>query len=154
MSQLDKIQNECQTLVNKRASISAIAAVVPLPGVDIGADMALMMNLLNKINHKFGLSPGQIGKLDASVKAQIMVILTSAGTQLAGKIISKKTVTMLLKKVGKHMAVKQVTKYVPIAGQAVSASISYAAMRYLGKSHIDECYEVCKRMIEEKDRTI
>ncbi|MFD2616442.1 DUF697 domain-containing protein [Terrilactibacillus laevilacticus] len=154
IKELEEIKNECTKIVNKRASISAVAAVVPLPAVDVGADMALMMNLLNKINRKFGLSPEQIGKLDASVKAQIMVIITSAGSQLAGKLITKKTVSMLLKKIGKRVAVKQVTKYVPIAGQAISASISFAAMKYLGNAHIDECYEICRRMIEEKDRAV
>lgn len=43
------------------------------------------------------------------------------------------------------MAIKQVTKYVPFVGQAVSAGISFGAMKYLGNAHIEECYAVCKR---------
>ncbi|MDF2792121.1 MAG: hypothetical protein K0S80_5223, partial [Neobacillus sp.] len=56
-----------------------------------------------------------------------------------------------LKKVGAKIAVKQVAKYVPFVGQAVSAGISFGAMKYLGNSHIDECYEVCRRIIEARE---
>lgn len=58
---------------------------------------------------------------------------------------------MLLKKVGAKVAVKQVAKYVPFVGQVVSTGISFGAMKYLGNSHIDECYEVCRRIIEERE---
>ena len=49
---------------------------------------------------------------------------------------------------GTRVTAKQVAKYVPIVGQAVSAGISFGAIKYLGNSHINECYEVCKRSIE------
>jgi uncharacterized protein (DUF697 family) len=139
MRELDRVREECRSLVNKRASASAAAAVVPLPSVDIGADIAIMTDLINKINRKFGLSPEQIDLLDPSMKAQTLVVVTSIGSQLVGKVISKQTVTLLLKKVGKRVAVKQVTKFVPFVGQVVSAGISFGAMKYLGNSHIEEC---------------
>ena len=53
----------------------------------------------------------------------------------------------MLRKISKRIVVKQVAKYVPFVGQAVSASISFAAMRYLGDTHVDECYAVCKQII-------
>jgi hypothetical protein len=54
----------------------------------------------------------------------------------------------LLKKIGVRVAAKQVTKFIPFVGQAVSAGISFGAMKYLGNSHIDECYAVCKQVID------
>jgi uncharacterized protein YutE (UPF0331/DUF86 family) len=67
---------------------------------------------------------------------------------LVGKLITKQTVMLLLKKVGARVAVKQVAKFIPFVGQAVSAGISFGAMNYLGNSHIDECYDICKRIIQ------
>nr|WP_263323558.1 hypothetical protein [Neobacillus sp. Marseille-Q6967] len=148
--ELDRIREECKSMVNKRATASAAAAVVPVPGADIGADVAIMMELLPAINRKFGLSPEQIDQMDAALKGQIMVIITSFGSKLVGKMITKQTIALLLKKVGARVAVKQVTKFIPFVGQAVSAGISFGAMKYLGNSHIDECYEVCRRIIAMK----
>ncbi|SFE96769.1 hypothetical protein SAMN05428981_11151 [Bacillus sp. OV194] len=109
-----------------------------------------MMELLPTINEKFGLAPGQIEKMDATLKGKIIVLITSAGSQFAGRVVTKQMISLLLKKAGKRIAVKQVTKFVPFVGQAVAAGISFAAMKYLGNSHIEECYQVCKKMIEEQ----
>ncbi len=149
IEELDRIKKECKSMVIKRATASAAAAAVPVPGVDIGADVAIMLELLPAINRRFGLSPEQIEQLDSAIKGKILVIISSIGSELIGKIITKKLVVTLLKKVGTRVTVKQAAKYVPFVGQAVSAGISFGAMKYLGNSHIDECYEVCRRIIEQ-----
>ncbi|MEW8969793.1 MAG: hypothetical protein AB2411_04155 [Mesobacillus sp.] len=150
MSELERVKEECKSMVNKRATASAAAAVVPVPGLDVGADVTIMMELLPAINRKFGLSPEQIDQLDAASKAQILVIISSLGSKLVGKFITKEVVAILLKKISTRVAVKSVTKFIPFVGQAVSAGISFGAMKYLGNSHIDECYEVCKRVIQKQ----
>lgn len=150
IEELDRIREECKSMVNKRASASALAAAVPVPGIDMGADVAIMMELLPAINRRFGLSHEQIEQLDGEIRGKILVIISSLGSQLVGNLITKEAVMLLLKKVGARVAAKQVTKFIPFVGQAVSAGISFGAMKYLGKSHIDECYEVCKRVIEMK----
>ncbi|MGV2939708.1 hypothetical protein AB5I83_08965 [Mesobacillus sp. LC4] len=150
MSELERVKEECKSMVNKRATASAAAAVVPVPGLDVGADVTIMMELLPAINRKFGLSPEQIDQLDAASKAQILVIISSLGSKLVGKLITKEVVAILLKKISTRVAVKSVTKFIPFVGQAVSAEISFGAMKYLGNSHIDECYEVCKSVIQKQ----
>ncbi|WP_226086012.1 hypothetical protein [Mesobacillus sp. S13] len=37
MSELERVKEECKSMVNKRATASAAAAVVPVPGLDVGA---------------------------------------------------------------------------------------------------------------------
>ena len=41
-----------------------------------------------------------------------------------------------------RLTAKQATKYVPIAGQVVSAALGYAALRALGEQHIKDCVRV------------
>ena len=40
-TELDAIRDECKSMVTKRAGLSGAAAVVPVPGADIGADVML-----------------------------------------------------------------------------------------------------------------
>jgi len=46
--------------------------------------------------------------------------------------------------VGVRMTAKQAAKYVPIAGQAISAALGYATLRYLGEQHLRDCVQVVK----------
>ncbi len=153
MEELNRIYNEAKSMVTKRATMSGLTAAIPIPGVDVAADVSIMLELLPAINRKFGLSNEQIDQLDQNVKQQLLVIITSVGTeigkQLIGKVIGKEVVAVLLKKVATRVATKQVTKFIPIIGQAVAASVSFGAMKYLGNSHVEECYAVCKRAIQE-----
>ena len=50
----------------------------------------------------------------------------------------------MAQKAGMRMTAKQATKYVPIAGQAVSAIMGYTALRYLGEEHIKDCVRVAQ----------
>ena len=149
LEELYEIKEECQSMVTGRSALSAGAAVIPLPGVDIGADVAIMMELLPAINRKFGLAPDQIDGLDARTKEKLLVIITSIGSELVGKVISKQVVTMLLKKSATKVATKSVAKFIPIIGQIASASISFGAMKYLGNQHIEDCFQICLAMLEE-----
>lgn len=136
---------------NVQEKLKQLEVTAVVPGADVGADITIMMELLPEINGKFGLSPEQIDQLDSEIKGKILVIITSIGSKLVGQVMKKEVVMTLLKKIDTRVAAKQVVKYIPFIGQAVSASISFGAMKYLGNSHIDECYEVSRRVIEMQD---
>lgn len=146
-AELEQVRKKCIAMVNLRATASAVASVVPVPGVDLGADFTIMLELLPAINKKFGLSPKQIENMDDR-ELQLLIIFTAAKSVLIGKIITKDIVMHLLRKVGLRTTTKQLAKFIPIVGQIFCAGTSFSIIKYLGESHIDECYMVCKRVIE------
>ena len=40
LAELDRIRDECKSMVTKRSAVSAGAAAIPIPGLDIGTDVA------------------------------------------------------------------------------------------------------------------
>ena len=52
---LEKIRSECQSLAKSRAKVSAGAAVIPLPFLDVAVDVAMLTKLLPEITERFGL---------------------------------------------------------------------------------------------------
>jgi hypothetical protein len=150
LEEIEKIRATCRTMVTKRAAASAGGTLVPVPGLDIAADIGLLLELLPAVNKKFGLTPDQIDELHPKYKVFLYGIIKKIGSDLAGKIITKELVVAVLKKVGIRMAAKQVLKYIPMAGQAAAAALSYAAMMYVGNAHVDECYEIVKLAIDRK----
>lgn len=147
LAELDAIRTRCRALVKRRATLSAGAAVVPLPGVDIGTDVAILMDLLPRIDEQFGLSAAQIDALDAETKRMVMMFVSTVGSTLVGRLITRELVTKLLLKLGVRVTTKGLVKYVPFVGQAVSASISFGAMKLLGDRHIDDCHEIARRAL-------
>ena len=149
--ELERIKEECKALVHKRALLSGAAAVIPLPGVDISADITIMVELLMEINKRFGLSEEQLNQMDFERKKVLLVIISSAGNELVGKNITASLVRGVLRRVSNKIATKQASKFVPIVGQAVSAGISFAAMRYLGNNHVEQCYQIALQYMNNID---
>ena len=147
LRQLDAIRESCRGMVTRCATLSAGAAIVPIPGLDIGTDVAILLQLLPKINEKFGLSPAQIEGLDVDTKRVVMMFVSTVGSNLVGRIVTRDLVIKILTKMGVRVTTKGVVKFVPLVGQAVSAGISFGAMRMLGNSHIDDCYEIARRAL-------
>lgn len=149
LAELDAIRDRCRAMVRRRAALSAGAAVVPLPGVDIGTDVAILVDLLPRINERFGLSPAQIERLDADTKRIVMVLVSAVGSSVVGRVVTRELVTKLLLKMGLRATTKGVVKYVPLVGQAVSATLSFGAMKMLGDRHIDDCHAVARQALRD-----
>ena len=95
------------------------------------------------------MSPEQIDQYGAEQKTFIAKTITNFGSKLVGRVITKELVILVLKKVGVRVTAKGVVKWVPGIGQAVAGTISFTAMKFLGNQHVNECYEIAKRLIEK-----
>lgn len=134
----------CRQLLNRRGLVAAAASAVPLPGLDWAVDAALLSRLIPAINAEFGLTPEQLDRLPDRKREQVQKALAMVGSVAVGKFVTKDLVIRMAQALGKRLTVKQAAKYVPLAGQAVSAVMGYASLRYLGEEHIKDCVRVVK----------
>ncbi|MFC5499823.1 hypothetical protein ACFPOE_19940 [Caenimonas terrae] len=132
----------CRRLLNRRALVAAAASAVPVPGLDWAVDAALLSKLVPEINRQFGLSPEQLDQLPHHKREQAQKAIGAIGSMLVGKFITRDLVLRFAGKVGMRMSAKQAARYVPLAGQLVSALVGYSAIRYLGEEHIRDCIAV------------
>ncbi|MET0679921.1 MAG: DUF697 domain-containing protein, partial [Burkholderiales bacterium] len=131
-AELDEVVRRCRKMVSRRALASAGAVLVPLPGVDLAADIALLTQLIPAINREFGLTPGQIEDLSPRLKVLVYKAVVAFGGAMVGRLITRDLVLQALAIVGMRITTKTAAKLVPIAGQAISAGLSYSAMRLVG----------------------
>lgn len=134
----------CRELVSRRAMVAAGVAVVPVPGLDWVTDVGILIRLLPQINEAFGLTPEQIDRLAPERRLVVYKAISAGGGMLVGKLITRELVLKLLKMVGVRLTTQQVAKFVPLAGQAVSAVLTYTALRYVCEQHIRQCAEVAR----------
>jgi uncharacterized protein (DUF697 family) len=141
-AELQERVSRSRKLIANRAMVAAAAGAVPLPGLDWAVDAALLSKLIPKINTEFGLHPHQIEKLPLHQRERVQTAITLVGGALLGKLITKSLIISLMKTVGIRLTAAQAAKYVPVAGQAASAALNYAALRWLGEQHIKDCLRV------------
>jgi hypothetical protein len=141
-TELSEAIKRSNALVTKRAALASAASLIPLPGLDIAVDITAVMQMIPAINLEFGLTPAQIERLSPGRQLLVYKSMVAIGSMLIGKIVTKEIAIEVLKTVGVRLTAKQATKYVPVAGQALSVALGFAAMKYVGHQHIKDCQRV------------
>lgn len=144
--QIAAVARECRSLVTRRALLAAGVSVVPVPGLEWATNIGVLVQVLPEINRKFGLSAEQVERLAPDRKLVVFKAITAGGTMLVGRIVTRDLVVALLRKVGVRLTAQQAAKYVPIAGQGLSAVLTYGALRYVCHQHIDQCIAICEQL--------
>src|SRR5450755_4816203 len=145
--EIDAVVRHCRRLVSRRALMAAGVSIVPLPGIDWVTDIAVLMRLIPDINHAFGLTPGQIERLAPDRRVVVYKAISAGGGVLIGKLVTRDLVVRALRLVGVRLTTQQAAKFVPIAGQAVSAVLTYSSLRYVCEQHIQQCVAISRQLM-------
>ncbi|MDC4958668.1 hypothetical protein NRA01_13655, partial [Acinetobacter baumannii] len=89
---LEQIRDECQELIQKRAYVSAGAAIVPIPFFDVVVDLGILSQLIPDINSRFGLAPEHVSVYDPKTKTIHWDELRKRGFQFSGFVVARTTV--------------------------------------------------------------
>jgi uncharacterized protein (DUF697 family) len=140
------VARQCRRLVTKRALLAAGVAAVPVPGIDWLTDVGVLLKLIPEINEKFGLTPEQIERLAPDRRVAVFKAVSAGGSLLIGRLVTRDLLLVVLKTVGIRLTTKQAAKVVPIAGQAVSAALTFSALKFVCEQHIKQCIEVSRQL--------
>lgn len=141
---LEQIRTECLALVQKRAYVSAGAAIVPIPFFDVLIDVSMLSVLIPEINARFGLSPEQISVYDPQTKQIHWNELRKRGFEFSGFVLARTAIKKSINNFATKTITKQVTKFIPLGGQIVAAGLGYIIMKKIAQAHIEDCYKLAK----------
>lgn len=144
--QIDAVAEHCRRLVTRRALVGAGVALVPIPGVDWVTDVAILVRLIPEINRAFGLTPEQVERLSPDRRVVVYKAISAGGSMLVGRLVTREVVMYTLRLVGVRLTTQQAAKYVPVAGQAVSALLTFSALKYVCEQHIRQCMDVARQL--------
>lgn len=131
-------------LLGRKALLASAAGAVPVPGLDWATDAALLSRLLPQISAEFGLAPTQIDRLAPGQRAVVQKAAAAVGAVLVGRLVTRDVLVALVRHAGLRLTTQQAAKYVPLAGQVVSAALGYTTLRALGELHIKDCVRVAR----------
>jgi len=144
--QIEDVARQCRRLVTRRALVAAGVAAVPLPGVDWITDIGVLLKLIPDINRAFGLTPEQVERLSPDRQLVVYKAISAGGSLLIGRLVTRELVLRVLRLVGVRLTAKQAAKVVPVAGQAVSAALTFSALKYVCEQHIRQCMDVSRQL--------
>lgn len=143
---LEIIRAECLELAKKRAYFSAGAAIIPVPFFDVVIDIGILSQLIPEINARFGLSPEQISVYDPATKQIHWNELRKRGVEFSGLVVARTAVKKSINNVAAKYITKQITKFIPLGGQAIAAGLGYFVMKTVADAHIEDCYKLAKNI--------
>lgn len=133
-------------LVTRRALVAAGIAAVPIPGIDWITDVGTLVKLLPEINAEFGLSAEQVERLAPDRRLAVFKAISVGGGVLVGRLVTRDIVLKIVRTVGVRLTTKQAAKVVPVAGQAVSAALTFSALKIVCEQHIRQCMGVARQL--------
>jgi len=140
------VARQCRRLVNQRALLAAGVAAVPIPGIDWLTDIGVLLKVIPEINERFGLTPEQIERLAPDRQIAVFKAISAGGSLVIGRLVTRDLIVTVLKLVGVRLTAKQAAKVVPIAGQAVSAMLTFSALKVVCEQHIRQCIDVSRQL--------
>lgn len=151
---LEQVREECLELVKKRSYVSAGVAVIPVPFFDVVVDIGLLSQLIPDINARFGLAPDQISVFDPETKKIHWGELRKRGFEFSGLVVARTAAKASLNNLAAKVITKQVTKFIPLGGSIIAASLGYIVMKKVAEAHVEESYKLAKSIQQKQQANV
>lgn len=129
-------------MARRRALLGAVTSLIPVPGIDLATDLALLTRVIERINRHFGLDEAQIGQYSRQRQALVYRLLASAGGTLAARLTTQQLIVRIVRLTGIRLTAMEAVRLVPVAGQIVAAGIGYWSVNTVAMRHIAHCERI------------
>jgi GTP-binding protein EngB required for normal cell division len=126
------------------AGLSAANGLNPVPGLDLAADVTILVGLFAQLRQSHGLDQSTL-----TAKTWALPIVAPHAKRLL-ELGTVHGIPLLLRRFVKRATLKQVSKYIPIVGQAVAASLGFAVTVQAGLSYLRDCHAVARAILDEE----
>ena len=141
LDQLNQIKNNCGATIDDYALASAAASAVPVPGLDIAADVGLIYKMFSALRSRYSLD--NVNAADF----KHYVALSGVANEVFAYITKEGIMSFLVKYGAKALGKKTMIKYIPIIGQGVAAYAGYKFSKSIGETYSMNCYTLCREIL-------
>jgi len=144
---LQEKRKACEKYVAVASGAAVTNGFNPIPGVNVAADIGIIVGLFKEIRDAYGLSDSELVSLiesTAPVAAQTANYIARFATSEGVKII--------LKNYAIAETTKVIVEWIPFVGQAIAAGIGYLIVSNAGKDYHDKCYQLAEQILNNNLR--
>jgi len=145
---LEEKRRIAEKIVMRYSALAAANGINPIPGVDIGLDIALMVKMSQEVQTIYGLNKEQQEFNIQFLDKKSAKFIASKVLQYTSRYGGRDAIMILLKKVSTTIATKTASKWLPFVGQAIAAGIGFKMTSWIGKDMIKEAEEIAVETFE------
>ncbi|GER59293.1 hypothetical protein ULMA_14010 [Patiriisocius marinus] len=140
-------------IVSRYSALAAGNGLNPIPGLDIGVDITLMIKLSKEIQSIYGLNKEQQEyNLQLLDKKSAKLIATKV-LQYTARFGGKEAIMILLKKASTTLAAKTASKWIPFVGPIIAAGIGFKMTSWIGNDMIEEAELIAQETFNSFKKT-
>jgi len=130
------------------AGAAAANGLNPIPGLDIAADLTILLKFANEVASAYGLDKKSMDFVVRMLGPERVPAIAAKIAQFTAKYLAKEGLVIVLRKVATQTAGKQMAKWVPLVGPLVAAGIGWKTTFMLGEDLIDEAEQLAREVFE------
>lgn len=141
---LDQKKRLCEQRVLWSSAVAAASGTVPIPGANFAIDIPVLVSLFRFMRETYSLTDTALSAKDFAVPA-----LAPLANNVV-KYASTEGVVLLLQEASGAVVAEQVSKFIPIVGTAVAASLGFAIVRKVGNLYLRDCHRLAEAALESQ----
>ena len=140
-------------IVSRFSALAATNGLNPIPGLDIGIDITLMMKMSKEVQNIYGLHAEQQEYNMQLLDKKSAKFIATKVLQYTSRYGGKEAIMVLLKKLSATIATKTASKWIPFVGQAIAAGIGFKMTSWIGNDMINDAEEIAKETFDSFKKT-
>ncbi len=149
---ISKKKEAFKAQIRRYAFISAAGAAVPLPGLSLAVDLALLVKAVKEYVVGFGLDETSLKTLSDRTGVPLNIIMTVIKSPLAAKEITSDLVMKLLLRCASTLLLMQAEeglRFIPLFGTVIAASLSFVVTERALNTFLDVLAEDAQRVFQK-----
>jgi hypothetical protein len=137
---MEEKRQAAKRLVRMYAGLAAVNSLNPIPGLDVGIDAGILAALYHSITANYGLATEQAQTLSKQVKRQgyVSPVLQSINERCCSTL-TRNALAAILTRLGGECIARETTKWFPVVGTVISATVGYRVAYRFGEKLLEDC---------------
>jgi len=140
-------------IVLRYSALAAANGLNPIPGLDIGVDITLMIKLSKEVQGIYGLNKEQQEYNMHLLDKKSAKLIATKVLQYAARFGGNEAIMILLKKASTTLAAKTASKWIPLVGPVIAAGIGFTMTSWIGNDMIIEAEEIAQETFNSFKKT-
>jgi GTP-binding protein EngB required for normal cell division len=128
---------------------AANGSLNPVPGLDLAADVSLLLKLGEEIASIYGLTSSQFDYIKRLLGPRALPSLLAKVAQFGTRYLAREGLVGLLKRLASREVSRQSTRWIPMAGPLIAAGIGWQSTFMLGEQLVDEAETLADEILSD-----
>jgi GTP-binding protein EngB required for normal cell division len=128
---------------------AANGSLNPVPGLDLAADVSLLLKLGEEIASIYGLTSSQFDYIKRLLGPRALPSLLAKVAQFGTRYLAREGLVGLLKRLASREVSRQSTRWIPMAGPLIAAGIGWQSTFMLGEQLVDEAESLAAEILND-----